>query len=97
MAIAAVRFNNLSIPFTPSEDVIEYGKFSPFQPNRKIIPIKKAENGSVSKVTLVSWAWLGVRGIVINYRANLWHPDSGQRNSLGCYRVNKQVYIVEMR
>ena len=39
----------------------------------------------------------GVRGIVIKYRANLWHPDLGQRNSLGCHRVNKQVYKVEMR
>lgn len=39
----------------------------------------------------------GVRGIVIKYRANLWHPDLGQRNSLCGHRVNKQVYIVEMR
>lgn len=39
----------------------------------------------------------GVSGIVIKYRANLWQPDLGQRNSLGAQRVNKQVYIAEMR
>ena len=39
----------------------------------------------------------GVRGIVIKYRANLWHPDLGQRNSLGVHGVNKQVYIEETR
>ena len=54
MVVAAVTFNSLSILFTPSEDVIKYGKFFPFQPNRKIISIEKVENGYVRKVTLVS-------------------------------------------
>ena len=58
MVVAAVTFNSLSILFTPSEDVIKYGKFSPFQPNRKISPIKKAKNGSICKVTLVKWTSL---------------------------------------
>ena len=39
----------------------------------------------------------GVSGIVIKYRANLWRPDLGHRNSLCAQRVNKQVYLEEMR
>ena len=46
-------FNLFKLPFTSSEHIIKYGKFTPFQPNRKIIPNKTAENGSVRKVTLV--------------------------------------------
>lgn len=34
----------------------------------------------------------GVRGITIKHKVNLWHQDSGQRNSLFAHRVNKQVH-----
>ena len=51
-AVKVVTFDILEI-FTPSEHVIQILRFTPVQPNRKKIPIRKAENGSMRKVTLV--------------------------------------------
>ena len=50
--VKAVTFNILNM-ITPSEHAIQILRFTPTQPNRKKIPIKKAENGSIRKVTLV--------------------------------------------
>ena len=42
-AVKVVTLDILNI-FTPSEQVIQILRFTPLQPNRKKIPIKKAEN-----------------------------------------------------
>ena len=56
-AVKVVTLDILNI-FTPSEQVIQILRFTPLQPNRKKIPIKKAENGSIHQVTLVRWTSL---------------------------------------
>ena len=60
-AVKVVTLDILNI-FTPSEQVIQILRFTPLQPNRKKIPIKKAENGSIHQVTLVRWTSLNVTG-----------------------------------
>ena len=56
-AVKVVTLDILNI-FTPSEQVIQILRFTPLQPNRKKIPIKKAKNGSIHQVTLVRWTSL---------------------------------------
>ena len=57
-AVKVVTLDILEI-FTPSEHIIQILRFTPVQPNRKKIPIRKAENGSIRKVTLVRRTGLG--------------------------------------
>ena len=65
-AVKVVTLDILNI-FTPSEQVIQILRFTPLQPNRKKIPIKKAENGSIHQVTLVRWTSLiGVPSVLKN-------------------------------
>ena len=77
-AVKAVTLDFLKI-FTLSEHVIQILRFTPLQSNCKKIPIRKAENGSLRKVTLVRWTGLlstGYRLTISCVSPNLCHSWS---------------------